>query len=688
MIHLIINMFFYFLFYSYLVLPNIYATKQLLPMKFLYLPFFLCMFSFPAIAQDFAYGVINGSDINLRNSKLDSNANAMVINEYGAAAMRLDYDQGYMYIDYEYHVRIKIFNKNGFENGNVVIPLRIYAGKEDTMDELKATTFNFVDGKLLRAELDKKKIFSEKRNKYVNLTKFTMPNLMEGSVIEYSYKLRIPSIFNFKTWEFQSNIPKLRSEFVATIPALYNYNVSLKGVKKLTSTNAELIKECLVVSGVKADCSKMTYIMTEVPALVEEDYMTAPENFKAAIYYELSDYTTSSGGKTNITKTWKDVDKELMDDKSFGTQLKRKDLFLPLLPTITEGATNDLSKAKAIYNYVGKNIKYNHFIGIYAENTIKKALEMKSGNTGDINLALIAALNAAGFDTEALILSTRQNGLVNSLYPVISEFNYVIAKLNLGDQVYLLDASDPQLPFGLIPLSCINGNARAIGLKKASYWYEIKAPQRETTRYFLDATLTPEGKLKGMLTTSSSGYAALNKRAKISAANSVDEYVEKLDEQMPNIKILNHQIENLDSIDNPLVEKYEIDMTAFENMNFAQLYFNPFFISRISKNPFNLNERTYPVDMGAAREERVTMMIKLPENWTLAEQPKNISMALPENGGRFMSNTLMTDNTLTFTQVLQLNKPIYSPEEYLSLKEFYSRMIQLQKTDIILKKTK
>ncbi|MFP5081438.1 DUF3857 domain-containing protein [Pedobacter sp. JCM 36344] len=658
-------------------------------MKHIYLFFFLSTLSLGTMAQDFTYGGVSGSDINLTNTRLDSNANAMVINEYGAAAMQLDYNDGHMYINFVYHVRIKIFNKNGFENGNVVIPLRTYTENEDSIDELKATTFNFVDGKLLRYELDQKKIFNEKRNKYVSLKKFTMPNLVEGSVIEYSYLMRIPTIFNFKSWEFQSSIPKLRSEFVSTIPAIYNYNVSLRGAKKLTSTKAELQKECLVISGMKADCSKMTYIMTDVPAFIQEDYMTAPDNFKSAIYYELSDYTTASGSKTNITKTWRDVDNELLDDKSFGAQLKRKDLFIPLLPAITREATDHLSKAKAIYTYIGRSIKSNHFIGIRTENGIKKALETRSGNVGDINLALVTALNAAGMDAEALILSTRQNGLVNSLYPVISEFNYVIAKLNLGDQTYLLDASEPQLPFGLIPLNCVNGNGRAIGFKKkASYWYEIRAPQKETTKYILEAALDLSGNLKGLLTTYSMGYAALNKRAQIGAAGSVDEYVEKLDEQMPNIKILNHVIENLDTLENALVEKYEIEMKVFENMNFAQLYFNPFFINRTSKNPFNLNERTYPVDMGAAREERVTMMIKLPENLYLAEQPKNVSMALPENGGKFMSNTTLMGNTLTFTQVFQLNKPIYSPEEYLALKEFYSRMIQLQKTDIILKKAK
>jgi hypothetical protein len=656
-------------------------------MKYIYLFFFFITLSFSAVAQDFPYAAITGTDLNAKNLKLDSNANAIVINEFGAAAMRVDTDKGYLYIDYEYHVRIKIFNKNGFDNGNVVIPLRIYSGKEDSIEELKATTFNFVDGKLVRSELDKKKVFTEKRNKYTNLTKFAMPNLSDGSIIEYSYRLHIPSIFNFKNWEFQSKIPKLRSEFVATIPGNYNYNVSLRGEKKLTSTKSELLRECFIVSGMKADCSKLTYIMTEVPALVEEDYMTAAENFRSAIYYELSDYVLPSGDKVSVTKTWKDVDKELLDDKSFGAQLKRKDLFLPLLPTITKDAKDDLSKAKAIYDYIKGQIKFNNTGGIFVESGIKKALEVKSGNIADINLALVTALNAAGFDTEALILSTRWNGMVNSLYPVISDFNYVIAKANIGGQTYLLDASEPQMPFGMIPLSCVNGNARAIALKKPSYWYEIKAPQKDNTRYVLEASITSEGSLKGMLTTYSMGYAALKKREQIGTAGSIDEYVEQLDERMTNMKILNHAIENLDTLDNTLVEKYEIEMKMFDSMNFAKLYFNPFFFGRVNINPFNLNDRTYPVDMATLREERVTMMIKIPDNWSLAEQPKNISMALPENGGRFLSNTSLVGQTLTFSQVLQLNKAIFQPEEYLSLKEFYSRIIQLQKTDVILTKT-
>lgn len=658
-------------------------------MKLLSIALLLSFFSIShSYAQDFEYARITGSDIELKNTQLDSNANAMVIREFGTTAVQLDNTTGKTYIDFEYHVRIKIFNKEGFNHGNIAIPLRIYRDDEDEIKELKATTINLVNGQLVKTELDKKQVFNEKKNKYVSLTKFTMPNLMDGSIIEYSYRLHSPYIFNFKTWEFQSDIPKLHSEYIANIPAIYNYNVSLRGAQKLTKQNAEIKKECLMIAGNKIDCSKMTYIMKDVPALIEEDYMTAPSNFRSAIYYELSDYVMLNGGKKSITKTWKDVDYELNSDKSFGTQMKRKDVFKELMPQILGKASDDLSKAKAIYNYIGKNIKMNGFIGIYSENNIKTALEKHSGNTGDINLALIAALSAADLDAEAVILSTRANGVVNNLYPVISDFNYVVAKVNIGDKSYLLDATEPLLPFGLLPLHCINGNGRVINLKKPSYWYDLKASQKESTKYVLNAELTADGKLKGKLTTYSLGYAALKKRQRIVAANSVDEYVEKLDEQMPGISILKHSIENVDSLDNTLVEDYEIEMKVFDNLNADQSYFNPFFINRITKNPFNLNERTYPVDMGAASEERITMIIKLPANISVIDKPKDMSLALTENGGKYLASTSMQDDSFVFNEMLQFNKPIYESEDYLSLKEFYSRIIQSQKTDIVFKKTK
>jgi len=647
---------------------------------------FLLITSLTTQAQNFNYGAITHDDYQFDRKTLDSNANAIVLKEFGTASIQLDDNTHSLVLIFEHHVKIKIYNKEGFKEANIVIPTYKDSNREETISELKASTFNYVDNNFVETVMDKKAVFTENRSKYTRLTKFTLPNLKEGSVIEYSYILRSPNLFNYKTWEFQGDIPKVSSEYVAYIPGIYNYNVSLRGFQKLTDQKSELSKECLRLSGVAIDCSKMTYLMKNVPAFIEEDNMTAPSNFKSAIYFELSDVQNINGGKTSYTKTWKDVDYELSNYKTLGDQMKRKDVFKELIPTITKGSTDDLEKAKAIYNYIKKQIKWNNYYGIYSEDNIKRALDTRTGNVADVNLSLIAALSAANLDAEAVLLSTRDNGTVNKLYPVMSDFNYLVAKVNIGDKSYLLDATEPLLPFALLPLRCINDQGRVINLKKPSYWIDLIASQKSTTNYVLTGKMTTDGKIIGTLLTHSMGYSAYAKRKDISRYNSPDEYVEKLDERLTRIKILEHSISNLDSVENALTEKYEIEFTVNDGSNNKQFYFSPFFINPISKNPFNLNERTYPVDLGAASDERIVINVTLPGNYELLEKPKDMAVGLPNAGGKYLLQTGLQDNTISVNQIMQLNHAIYQADEYLYLKEFYSKIIQNQKTEFLLKK--
>jgi transglutaminase-like putative cysteine protease len=644
------------------------------------------LFSLTAYAQNFNFGAITYDDYEFDRKKLDSNANAIVLKEFGTASIQRDDNTGSLELIFEHHVKIKIYNKEGFKEANIIIPTYKDDNREETISELKASTFNYIENNFVETVMDKKAIFTENRSKYTRLTKFTLPNLKEGSIIEYSYRLRSPRLFNFRTWEFQSDIPKVISEYLVYIPGIYNYNVSLRGFQKLTDQKVELSKECLRLSGAAIDCSKITYLMKNIPAFIEEDNMTAPSNFKSAIYFELSDVQNLNGGKTSYTKTWKDIDYELSSYKTLGDQMKRRDVFKELIPTITKGNTDDLEKAKAIYNYIKKQIKWNNYYGAYSEDNIKRALENRSGNVADINLSLISALSTAGLDAEAVMLSARDNGTVNKLYPVMSDFNYLVAKVNIGDKSYLLDATEPLLPFGLLPLRCINDQGRVINLKKPSYWIDLKASQKTVTSYILTGKMTTDGKIVGTLTTHTSGYAAYNKRRDILKYSSPDEYVEKLDDRLTRIKILEHSISNLDSVENSLVEKYEIEFTVNDGSNNNQFYFSPFFINTISKNPFNLNDRTYPVDLGAASDERIIINVTLPQKYQLVEKPKDMAIALPNAGGKYLLQTNLDENTISMSQVLQFNNAIYQPEEYLFLKEFYSKIIQNQKTEFLLKK--
>lgn len=651
-------------------------------MKSILLVLIATLSSFFTHAQDFPFGKPSQEDVNLKKYSNDTSANAVVLKEYGTAY--LNNDDGNLV--FEYHVRIKLFNSKGFKKGDIQIPIRkTDANTFEKITEIKALTFYPNDnGTMQTGTLDPKQIFTEKKaGRYHDLVKFAMPNLKDNCIIEYSYRLNSPFIFNFKTWEFQSDIPKIYSEYNPLIPAVYNYNVTLRGPLQLTKTSAKLEKECFQPGGgFKADCSKMTYIMTNIPAFVEEEYMTASSNFMSAMYFELSDYSDYNGGKHQVTKNWKDVDHELKTHPSFGIQLKKKDFFKDKLSSVVQGKTTEIDRAKSIYSYIQKHYKWDSSYGKYCDDGLKKAFENHTGNAGDINMSLIVALTGEGLKAEPIILSTRDNGTVNTLFPILSDFNYVICKVDIDNKSYFLDATDPLLPFGLLPVRCFNDKGRLMSFDKESSWIDLKASQKESQSVNLSLSVSESGKTTGTLKIYSMGYEAYNKRKAIKKFNSIEEYVESVDERFPRIKILKHQIENLDSLESNLAETYDIEITSSGN----QINISPYFLSKITSNPFKLTERTYPVDLGAPSDTKIGMQIIFPPAYELVSQPKPLAIALPDNGGKTISQVTNNDNTITFFHNMSLNKSIYSPNEYHYLKAFFDKLIESQQSDLIFKK--
>ncbi|WP_295770266.1 DUF3857 and transglutaminase domain-containing protein [uncultured Mucilaginibacter sp.] len=640
----------------------------------------------PVLASDFPFGNFTVEEMSLKAYEKDKTANAVVLNEFGKSW--ISSGDGIPLI-HEYHIKIKIFNSKAFDKGNIEIPL--YKSDNNSFErvrDIEAVTFYTDDnGGVQRLAFNASNIIRENKNKYWDVVKFAMPGLRDGCIIEYKYTIESPYTLNMKDWTFQTDIPKINSEYEVHIPGFFNFKATLVGPLKLTKNTGDLERECFQVRGSKSDCSKLVFGMADVPAFIEEDHMTSPKNFIAAIDFELNDYVDPYDGTKHVkTQTWTDIDKSLKQSDSFGSQLKKSGVFKDKLPLILTGATDSLSKARAIYAYFQKNVKCNNIYGIWSDNGVRKALDTHSGSVADINLGLVTALNAAGLNTEAVILATRDHGFINKLYPVVGGFNYVVAKVNVNNKTYLLDATEPYLPFGMLPERCLNDQGRVMSLNKPSYWIDMKASQKWARTYAMDLTLQPNGKLTGVIKNFSMGYEALSKRKAIKKFNSIDEYVENLDEKNTKLKILKAEVLNVDSLDLPLSEVYEVEINLFDNMNNNRMAFNPFFLNQISENPFKLAERTYPVDWGAQSDTKVILTMHLPEGYEIENPPKGVSLGLPNSGGRFLTAFDSQSTTFTFSHVIQLNNAIYSSDEYPYLKELFNKIIQEQKSDIIFRK--
>ncbi|SDS81352.1 Transglutaminase-like superfamily protein [Mucilaginibacter mallensis] len=641
-----------------------------------------------AKAQDFDYGTFKLEDLEMKRYDKDTSAHAVVLNEYGRSKIDVTSNDNIKII-YEYHVKIKIFDSKGFDHANVEVILRDNDEDSETIENIKGiTTYADDNGSISKTELEPEKVYKSKMDKYHTLVKFALPSIRNGCIIEYKYTTYSRYLQLFPHWEFQSDIPKMHSEYDVHIPGFWNYNASLRGSLKLTTNKAEIESNCFSAGGGKSDCSHLTFGMTDIPAFIDEDDMTSRKNFLSAVYFELAEYTNPyNGAKTKMAKEWRDVDYDLKHSEYFGSLLKKKDLFKDRIIPVIAGKTDSMARAKAVYEYIQKTLKWNDFYATGSNDGLRKVLETHSGNVAEINLALAAALEAAGFNAQAVLLSTRENGFINKLYPVQEEFNYVVAKVDIDNKPYLLDATDPLLPFGILPMKCLNDQGRVMSLDKPSYWIDMNSTQQRIIRTSaLDLTLQPDGKLKGTMVQYLFGYAAYEERKAIKKFNSVDEYVENLDERSPKFKILNSEISNLDSLDMPLVEKYEIEIKKYDDLYKDRLVFNPYITDHITRNPYRLQERNYPIDRGMPLTERFTLVVHLPDNYIVDTPPQDISIGLPNKGGLFETLYQASDNSFTFSHIIQFNKAIYSSEEYAYLKELFNKIILSEKAPMTLKK--
>jgi hypothetical protein len=637
-------------------------------------------------AQDnsFPFGQVTYRDLNMKMYDKDTSAIAVVLAEFGEAYIENGNDFNLIF---EYHTRIKILKKSGLNLADIEIPLRKADGKKEVLREVKASSFTIENGSMKEVPFAGRNIFTENRNKYLDVKKFAIPNVQAGSVVEFKYTLESPFIFNFRNWEFQSDIPKVSSEYWALIPGNYLYNITLRGFLKPSRSESQLVKECFTPGGGnKADCALYKYAMKDVPAFYEEDYMTARSNFISAMNFELAEIKHFNGRVDKVTEEWKDAEQELRVHPEFGVQLKRgKDIVDEHIRTLLTNEFDPLIKARKIYDFIKGWYRWNGSYGKYSELGIKKAFDQKTGNVGDINLSLVAALRYAKLDVEPVILSTRENGLPIELHPVLSDFNYVVAKVNIGDKVFLADATDDFHPFGILPERCLNGKGRVLG-EKESYWIDLKPADRAKQISILNLKLDTDGVMRGTLQTSYSGYDAIDQRKKMAAFNSHEEYIRDLDNKLNRIEIKGFEIKNLNDLTNPVVQSLKIEIVAFDDASAGNFMLNPFIMGKWEQNPFRSTSRLYPVDFGIPMEMITVLNLEYPEDFEILNLPDKTALSLPNSGGRFLLEIQQLDNKITLNSSLTISRTIFSSDEYAYLKELFNRIIQIQNGDLIFRK--
>ena len=595
------------------------------------------------------------------------------------------FEQGKFYtemVDYslrlikEIHIKTKVLDASRFDQSTVFIPMTRNGYGSETISNFKAITHNGIMQTFVAAD----NTFLVE-NGYSRQLRFSFPNVKDGSVLEYTYRIISPFFFNLDGWYFQGNLPVVYSEMETSIPGNFVYKRELVGSQKLDIKKSELLRSCLKVKGFtkKADCDFSVYAMYNIPAFIEEKYMLSSKNYKSRIKYELKKSTGFSGSEYSYSRTWEDVDKEFETDKDIGGQLNYKGFFKGKLPKNIKLIEDDLERAKAVYDFIREHYIWNGSYHMFSNVRVKEAFSEKEANNTEINISLINALNAVDLDAHVMLMSTRENGLPSPSYPIITDFNYAVAALKIGQQHYLLDATDKNAPFGILPFRLLNLFGRVMDFKDGSYWQEITPNQKNL--HYVNAQLQTEDNdvFSGTVQEIVTGYMAFQERSKIDSYTET-EYLTEIEKTNESLTVTNGEITNRTHLEEPLKINYSVDLTNDVIDN--KVYLNPYFFGTYFKeNPFTLEERNYPIDFGFPITTTYLISIDLNQKYNVVSLPENKSIQLADGA----SCTVVyseTNGKIQMRYNFRLNS-YYKAETYEFLKTFFEGVIKVQTQDLI-----
>lgn len=646
--------------------------------------FILLFLSIPILvqAQNFSkeYGKVGRDDIELKQYAKDTEAEALVLFDIGKSYFA-NSEAGFDVI-FERTTRIKVLSEAGIKWANVEIPFYQEGGVYEKIYEIEASTYNFENGFLNKTKLDVSQCYDEKLNQYWILKKFAMPNVKEGSIIEYKYKIRSQYVFNLRDWEFQSKIPTVYSKYQVSMIPYYEYSYLLQGRNKFDEQKSyEKMRET-IGSGYQTTIVKdmvHNYVMKDLPAFRDEEFITSINDYIVKIDFQLAKINFRTGGSKNIRTTWAGLIKDLNKHNDFGRYVKKsKKMAIKLIDIAEITAKPPKERFDFVVDYVKNNFEWNGYSGKYASKTLGKFVKEKHGNCADINLFTIGMLNAVGIEAYPVLSSTRSNGKIKYDYPYSHFFNYVLIFAKVDAQSVLSDATDPLNSNRQIPVRCINEKGLLIEKDKEN-WIKLNAIRLSEEQLFF--TINPaEEEIKTSVMGNITGYLGLHYR-KYYGENK-QKIKKELAEKSYTVLIEDIGIKNHSKKNKPYFIAYKAS-TKTENIN-GKLYISPFLKEVATENPFKQKTRRYSIDMVYPTKETYTSTITIPQGYQIDYLPS--SDAIKNNLFDLNYSVTKDNKNVKISFSYSFKQSIYSAGDYSKLKSYFDRIIKIGSEKIVFKK--
>jgi len=638
----------------------------------------LFLISWSGFAQKYELGKVTVEELSQKAHPKDSSATAAVLFKVGKTYFDID-SEGYFVLISEVRQRVKIYKKEGYEHATIQIPYYT-GGKTVRLYFDDAVTYNLVGGKIEKTKLKSDGEFTEVVNEDYTYKKIALPNVKEGSVIEYRYTLKTPYFTAFPDFYFQRDIPVDHVQFTVQIPQYFIYRRFMKGYFPITMTPETVVRNTVR----NYNESKVVFSGENVKALKDESHVNNIENYTAMIQYELASTDFPSSGVKKYSTDWESVAKTIYDDKDFGDELNYKSYFEKDLEPLLKTVSSREERINLIFNYVKSRMNWNEKNSYYCNVGVKKAYAEKVGNTAEINLMLTAMLRYAEIKANPVLVSTRANGI--ALYPNRTAYNYVIAAVELDNKQYLLlDATTKNALPNILPMRVLNWTGRMIRPNKTSEEIDLMPKINSKEIINVIASIEADGNITGKARDQYFDYNAYVFRENY-LTMSKDSYLEITEKRYNGIEIEEYATLNDKDLSKPMIENFNFKHGNITESIGNKIYFSPMLYYARSENPFKDEVREYPVDFQFPYQDKYSFTITIPEGYEVESLPKPIAISMEGDIGMFKYNITNSGRQIQLIVSLDINYSSIPSNYYETLKNFYKTMIEKQNEKVVLRK--
>jgi hypothetical protein len=624
----------------------------------------LCLVSV-AKAQVRGFGNIDTADLRLTTCDFEKDANAMVLFDRAKVNFSL---MGTLVM--ERNKRIKILNDKGKEQGNIRIEYDNIYGVERIYN-IEAQTINLENNKIVITKIDRKLFYFQHTDNRKDELVFSFPNVKAGSVIEFRYEFIRSIAANFPAWYFQSDIPSRYSEFDAYFDPQLKFSAATKISKPFA-------KDTTAPYG-------HIWVAKDIPSVKEESFMRAKGDALESIALSLNEVQGFDGKTFHLNDSWEATGRKLASEKSyskvFDQHIGDEDDLIKQAATLK----TDDEKIAFLYNKVKTTMSWNGYENWGSRDGIKSAWKKRSGNSAEINAILYHLLKKSGIKAYPMLVSTRENGLLQPDFVDIFQINNLVAYVPVDStKYYVLDATSKFETYNQIPFNLLNSYGLCLDKEKDKYtmvFLKTSMPSKEVV--LISGDIGADAKMHGSADIVSYGY---NRTGKLEVLKTIDgkKYEEFLTENDNNLKLSNLKSENVEVDTLPL--KQSFDFTYDLNNTDNYLLFSPNIFTTLHINPFLSEERTSAIDFGFTNNHVIIGTYKIPPGYKVESIPKDANMIIADKSIRFKRILAQEDGSIQLRYEISVARTKFLRSEYPDLHEFYKKMYDLLNEQIVLKK--